>query len=70
ARGGDLRRLGQLRCPQRCPDRGGLGGDVAAAGALERRADLRVLRAISEGWPAVLASLKTLLEPGSSLRTS
>ena len=30
----------------------------------------RVLPAISEGWPAVLASLKTLLETGSSLRTS
>jgi hypothetical protein len=29
-----------------------------------------VLPAISEGWPAVLASLKTLLETGSSLRTS
>ena len=26
--------------------------------------------AISEGWPAVLSSLKTLLETGSSLRTS
>jgi uncharacterized protein YndB with AHSA1/START domain len=30
----------------------------------------RVLPAISEGWPAVLASLKTLLETGSTLRTS
>jgi uncharacterized protein YndB with AHSA1/START domain len=29
-----------------------------------------VLPAISEGWPAVLASLKTLLETGTSLRTS
>ncbi len=29
-----------------------------------------VLPAISEGWPAVLASLKTLLETGLSLRTS
>jgi uncharacterized protein YndB with AHSA1/START domain len=29
----------------------------------------RVLPAISEGWPAVLASLKTLLETGSSKRT-
>jgi uncharacterized protein YndB with AHSA1/START domain len=29
-----------------------------------------VLPAIAEGWPAVLASLKTLLETGSSLRTS
>ena len=29
-----------------------------------------VLPAISEGWPAVLASLKTLLETESSLRTS
>lgn len=29
-----------------------------------------VLPAISDGWPAVLASLKTLLETGSSLRTS
>jgi hypothetical protein len=29
-----------------------------------------VLPAITEGWPAVLASLKTLLETGSSLRTS
>ena len=28
------------------------------------------LPAISEGWPAVLSSLKTLLETGSSLRTS
>jgi hypothetical protein len=26
-----------------------------------------VLQAISEGWPAVLASLKTLLETGSAL---
>jgi Activator of Hsp90 ATPase homolog 1-like protein len=32
--------------------------------------DSAVLPAISEGWPAVLASLKTLLETGSSLRTS
>ena len=30
----------------------------------------QVLRAISEGWPAVLASLKTLLETGTVLRTS
>jgi uncharacterized protein YndB with AHSA1/START domain len=30
----------------------------------------RVLQAISEGWPAVLASLKTLLETGSALRTA
>jgi uncharacterized protein YndB with AHSA1/START domain len=29
-----------------------------------------VLEAISEGWPAVLASLKTLLETGSTLQTS
>ncbi len=29
-----------------------------------------VLRGIAEGWPAVLSSLKTLLETGSSLRTS
>ncbi len=29
-----------------------------------------VLRGISEGWPAVLSSLKTLLETGASLRTS
>jgi uncharacterized protein YndB with AHSA1/START domain len=29
-----------------------------------------VLPAISEGWPAVLASLKTLLETGSTLQTS
>ncbi len=29
-----------------------------------------VLRAISDGWPAVLASLKTLMETGSPLRTS
>ena len=29
-----------------------------------------VLSAISDGWPAVLSSLKTLLETGSSLRTS
>lgn len=30
----------------------------------------RVLQGISEGWPAVLSSLKTLLETGSTLRTS
>ena len=30
----------------------------------------RVLQAISEGWPAVLASLKTLLETGTGLRTA
>jgi uncharacterized protein YndB with AHSA1/START domain len=30
----------------------------------------RVRAAISGGWPAVLASLKTLLETGSTLRTS
>ena len=30
----------------------------------------RVLPAISEGWPAVLSSLKTLLETGSTLLTS
>jgi uncharacterized protein YndB with AHSA1/START domain len=29
-----------------------------------------VLPAISEGWPAVLSSLKTLLETGTPLRTS
>ena len=29
-----------------------------------------VLPAISEGWPAVLASLKTLLETGAPLRTT
>jgi uncharacterized protein YndB with AHSA1/START domain len=29
-----------------------------------------VLPAISEGWPAVVSSLKTLLETGSSLRTA
>lgn len=29
-----------------------------------------VLPAISEGWPAVLSSMKTLLETGSPLRTS
>jgi uncharacterized protein YndB with AHSA1/START domain len=29
-----------------------------------------VLPAISQGWPAVLSSLKTLLETGNSLRTS
>jgi uncharacterized protein YndB with AHSA1/START domain len=29
-----------------------------------------VLKAISEGWPAVLSSLKTLLETGATLRTS
>ena len=29
-----------------------------------------VLKAVSEGWPAVLASLKTLLETGSILQTS
>ena len=27
----------------------------------------RVLQAISEGWPAVLSSLKTLLETGTAL---
>ena len=32
--------------------------------------DSAVLPAISEGWTAVLASLKTLLETGSSMRTS
>ncbi len=32
--------------------------------------DSTVLPAISDGWPAVLSSLKTLLETGSSLRTS
>jgi uncharacterized protein YndB with AHSA1/START domain len=32
--------------------------------------DSTVLPAISEGWPAVLSSLKTLLETGASLRTS
>jgi uncharacterized protein YndB with AHSA1/START domain len=29
-----------------------------------------VLQAISDGWPAVLSSLKTLLETGTALRTS
>jgi uncharacterized protein YndB with AHSA1/START domain len=29
-----------------------------------------VLQGISEGWPAVLSSLKTLLETGSTLPTS
>ena len=29
-----------------------------------------VLHAISQGWPAVLSSLKTLLETGSTLRTA
>jgi uncharacterized protein YndB with AHSA1/START domain len=29
-----------------------------------------VLHAISQGWPAVLSSLKTLLETGTALRTS
>jgi uncharacterized protein YndB with AHSA1/START domain len=29
-----------------------------------------VLRGISDGWPAVLSSLKTLLETGTALRTS
>ena len=29
-----------------------------------------VLKAIAEGWPAVLASLKTLLETGSTLQTA
>jgi uncharacterized protein YndB with AHSA1/START domain len=29
-----------------------------------------VLRGISEGWPAVLSSLKTVLETGTTLRTS
>jgi uncharacterized protein YndB with AHSA1/START domain len=32
--------------------------------------DSAVLPAISQGWPAVLSSLKTLLETGTSLRTS
>jgi uncharacterized protein YndB with AHSA1/START domain len=29
-----------------------------------------VLQGVSEGWPAVLSSLKTLLETGATLRTS
>ena len=29
-----------------------------------------VLQGISEGWPAVLSSLKTLVETGITLRTS
>jgi uncharacterized protein YndB with AHSA1/START domain len=29
-----------------------------------------VLPAISEGWPAVLSSLKTVLETGTTLQTS
>ena len=29
-----------------------------------------VLEGIAEGWPAVLSSLKTVLETGSTLRTS
>jgi hypothetical protein len=29
-----------------------------------------VLPSISQGWPAVLSSLKTLLETGSTLRTT
>jgi uncharacterized protein YndB with AHSA1/START domain len=29
-----------------------------------------ILPAVSEGWPAVLSSLKTLVETGASLRTS
>jgi hypothetical protein len=29
-----------------------------------------VLQGISEGWPAVLSSLKTLLETGTTLQTS
>jgi uncharacterized protein YndB with AHSA1/START domain len=32
--------------------------------------DSSILVGISEGWPAVLSSLKTLLETGSTLRTS
>ena len=32
--------------------------------------DSAVLTAISEGWPAVLSSLKTLLETGSTLQTA
>jgi len=40
ASGGDGRRLGQLVAAQRRDDRRSLAGDVAAAGALERRADL------------------------------
>ena len=39
--GGDGRRLAQLSAAQRGEDRGRLAGDVAAAGALERRGDLR-----------------------------
>jgi hypothetical protein len=39
--GGDSLRLAQLLAAQRRQDRGRLGGDVAAAGALERRGDLR-----------------------------
>src|SRR5712692_1868796 len=38
--GGDSLGLAQLRTAQRGHDRGRLAGDVAAAGALERRADL------------------------------
>ena len=30
----------------------------------------QVLQGISDGWPAVVSSLKTLLETGSTLRTS
>jgi uncharacterized protein YndB with AHSA1/START domain len=30
----------------------------------------QVLQGVSEGWPAVMASLKTLLETGSALQTS
>ncbi len=29
-----------------------------------------ILPAVSDGWPAVLSSLKTLVETGASLRTS
>jgi Activator of Hsp90 ATPase homolog 1-like protein len=32
--------------------------------------DSTVLPSISQGWPAVLSSLKTLLETGSTLQTA
>ena len=58
--GGDGGRLAQLRAAQRRLDRRGLAGDVAAAGALERRGDLRAGQPGAPGpgpapWPAVPA---------------
>jgi hypothetical protein len=47
--GGDGRRLAQLGAAQRGHDDGGLAGDVAAAGALERRGDLRAGQPLCPG---------------------